>query len=126
MPPLNIDQLVNIQPICNELGIEYGLYSSYMKRIYRKRLKERGIPDGIINGEEIFFPSFELSSSPTVKMSDIKARRFNIIDRVDIITGEPMHPVFSMKSKYIKRIYKKRNYSSICQDAIDNIRLGYH
>ena len=119
MPPLNIEEMLNIQPICNELGIEYGSYSSYIKRIYRKRLKERGIPDSVINGEEIFIPTFEMSSHPTVMMKDIKARKFNIIDRVNIITGEPMHPVFSMKSKYIKRVYKKRGVTMI---SIENVK----
>ena len=30
--------------------------------------------------ERIFFPTFEVASNPTIKLSDIKARRFNIID----------------------------------------------
>jgi len=63
-PPLNIEEMNNIQQICNELGIGYGLYSSYMKRIYRKRLKERGIHDSVINGEEIFIPIFEVVAHP--------------------------------------------------------------
>lgn len=39
-------------------------------------------PDQIIEGEEILVPTFEVASNPTVRLSDIRARRFNIVDRV--------------------------------------------
>jgi hypothetical protein len=35
----------------------------------------------IIRGKRVTIPTFELVSNPTVKISDVKSRRFNIIDR---------------------------------------------
>jgi len=37
---------------------------------------------GIIEGEEILVPTFEIASNPQIKLSEIKARRFHIVDRL--------------------------------------------
>ena len=126
MEQINIDELVNVQPICNELGIEYGLYSSYMKRMYRKRLKNRKQLLGITDCEEIFIPTFEMASNPTVMLSEIKARRFNIVNRNPITLVPAPAPVLpskhhnvwsysSMKSRYVQRVVKQRTKSLMDQ-----------
>ena len=36
------------------------------------------VPDQIQEGEEILVPTFEIAANPSVRLSEIKARRFNI------------------------------------------------
>ena len=43
--------------------------------------KTIGQRDRILQGKRVILPTFELFSNPTVKVSDIKSRRFNLIDR---------------------------------------------
>lgn len=45
-------------------------------------LSKRGaVPDKILEGERITVPTFEIASYPQVRFSQIKERRFNLIDR---------------------------------------------
>lgn len=45
-------------------------------------LSKRGaVPDQIIEGDRIQIPTFEIASYPQVRFSQVKERRFNIIDR---------------------------------------------
>jgi len=45
-------------------------------------VSKRGrIPDTIQEGERITVPLFEIGSYPQVRFSQVKARRFNLIDR---------------------------------------------
>lgn len=45
-------------------------------------ISRRGaVPDQIQEGEEILVPTFEIAAHPTVRLSEIKARRFYIVDR---------------------------------------------
>lgn len=46
----------------------------------------------IIEGEEVLYPTFEIACNPQIKLSDIKARRFHIVDRKNIVTGEECKP----------------------------------
>ena len=39
------------------------------------------VPDQIQEGEEILVPTFEIAANPQVRLSEIKARRFYIVDR---------------------------------------------
>ncbi len=39
------------------------------------------VPDQIQEGEEVLVPTFEIAANPTVRLSEIKARRFYIVDR---------------------------------------------
>ncbi len=50
----------------------------------RKIANWNKIPNKIIEGEEVLIPTFELVSWLTIRLSDIKQRRFNIIDRKNI------------------------------------------
>ena len=46
------------------------------------------VPDQIQEGEEILVPTFEIAANPTVRLSEIKARRFYIVDRAQIKAKE--------------------------------------
>lgn len=46
------------------------------------------VPDKFIEGEEVIVPTFEIAAYPTVRLSDIKARRFFIVDRAQIKAKE--------------------------------------
>ena len=46
------------------------------------------VPDQIQEGEEILVPTFEIAAHPTVRLSEIKARRFYIVDRAQIKAKE--------------------------------------
>ena len=51
-------------------------------------ISRRGaVPDQIQEGEEILVPTFEIAANPTVRLSEIKARRFYIVDRAGQMFG---------------------------------------
>lgn len=53
------------------------------------RLPRRGaVPDQIIEGDEVLVPTFEIAAYPTIKLSEIQARRFFIVDRAQIKAKE--------------------------------------
>lgn len=47
-----------------------------------------GVPDMFVDGEEILVPTFEIATNPTVRISEVKARRFYIVDRAQIKAKE--------------------------------------
>jgi len=52
-------------------------------------ISRRGaVPDQIQEGEEILVPTFEIAANPTVRLAEIKARRFYIVDRAQIKAKE--------------------------------------
>lgn len=52
-------------------------------------ISRRGaVPDQIQEGEEILVPTFEIAANPLVRLSEIKARRFYIVDRAQIKAKE--------------------------------------
>ena len=52
-------------------------------------ISRRGaVPDGIQEGEEVLVPTFEIATNPTIRLSEIKARRFYIVDRAQIKAKE--------------------------------------
>lgn len=52
-------------------------------------ISRRGaVPDDIKEGEEILVPTFEIAANPQVRLSEIKARRFYIVDRAQIKAKE--------------------------------------
>jgi len=68
-----------------------GAYARYEKdvRAIAWVLPRRGaVPDDIIEGEEILVPTFEIAVNPTVRISEVKARRFYIVDRAQIKAKE--------------------------------------
>ncbi|MFA5599992.1 MAG: HK97-fold major capsid protein [Phenylobacterium sp.] len=50
--------------------------------------RKGAVPDQIQEGEEILVPTFEIAANPTVRLSEIKARRFYIVDRAQIKAKE--------------------------------------
>ena len=68
-----------------------GAYARYEKdvRAVAWVLPRRGaVPDDIVEGEEILVPTFEIAVNPTVRISEVKARRFYIVDRAQIKAKE--------------------------------------
>lgn len=52
-------------------------------------ISRRGaVPDQWQEGEEVLVPTFEIAAYPTIRMSEIKARRFFIVDRAQIKAKE--------------------------------------
>ena len=47
-----------------------------------------GVPDQITEGEEVLVPTFEIAVNPQIRLSEIKARRFYIVDRAQIKAKE--------------------------------------
>jgi hypothetical protein len=46
------------------------------------------VPDQITEAEEILVPTFEIAAYPTIRLAEIKARRFYIVDRAQIKAKE--------------------------------------
>lgn len=68
-----------------------GAYARYEKdvRSVAYTIPRRGaVPDQITEGEEILVPTFEIAVNPTVRISEVKARRFYIVDRAQIKAKE--------------------------------------
>jgi hypothetical protein len=68
-----------------------GAYARYEKDVRQTAqvIPRRGaVPDGITEGEEILVPTFEIATNPTIRLSEIKARRFYIVDRAQIKAKE--------------------------------------
>lgn len=52
-------------------------------------ISRRGaVPDQIQEGEEVIVPTFSIAANPTVRLSEIKARRYYIVDRAQIKAKE--------------------------------------
>jgi len=73
-----------------------GAYARYEKdvRATATVISRRGaVPDMITEGEEILVPTFEIATHPTVRMSEVKARRFFIVDRAQIKAKEAIQKI---------------------------------
>ncbi len=46
------------------------------------------VPDKITEGEEVLVPTFEIAANPQIRLSEIKARRFYIVDRAQMKAKE--------------------------------------
>ena len=52
-------------------------------------ISRRGaVPDRITEGEEVLVPTFEIGTNPQIRLSEIKARRFYIVDRAQMKAKE--------------------------------------
>ena len=68
-----------------------GAYARYEKDVRATAyvIPRRGaVPDMIVEGEEILVPTFEIAVNPTVRISEVKARRYYIVDRAQIKAKE--------------------------------------
>ena len=50
--------------------------------------RREAVPDQIVEGEEVLVPTFEISVNPQIRLSEIKARRFYIVDRAQMKSKE--------------------------------------
>lgn len=46
------------------------------------------VPDRITEGEEVLVPTFEIAANPQIRLSEIKARRYYIVDRAQMKAKE--------------------------------------
>jgi hypothetical protein len=68
-----------------------GAYARYEKDVRATAwvISRRGaVPDMIIEGEEVLVPTFEIATNPQIRLSEVKARRFYIVDRAQIKAKE--------------------------------------
>jgi len=68
-----------------------GALARYERDVTAKAyvLSRRGaVPDAIVEGEEVLVPTFEIATNPQIRLSEIKARRFYIVDRAQIKAKE--------------------------------------
>jgi len=68
-----------------------GAYARYEKDVRSTAhviSRRGGVPDNITEGEEILVPTFEIATNPTIRLSEVKARRFYIVDRAQIKAKE--------------------------------------
>lgn len=57
-------------------------------------ISRRGnVPDRYVEGEEILVPTFEIATNPSIRISEIKARRFYIVDRAQMKAKEAIQKV---------------------------------
>ena len=50
--------------------------------------RQGGVPDRFVESEELLVSTFEIGVNPTIKLSEIKARRFYIVDRAQMKAKE--------------------------------------
>jgi hypothetical protein len=68
-----------------------GAYARYEKDVRATAhviSRRGGVPDMITEGEEVLVPTFEIATNPTIRLSEVKARRFYIVDRAQIKAKE--------------------------------------
>ena len=63
-------------------------YEKDVASIAYKLPKRGAVPDRITEGEEILVDTFEIAANPQVRLSEIKARRFYIVDRAQMKAKE--------------------------------------
>jgi hypothetical protein len=66
----------------------YARYEKDVRTVAWKISRRGGAPESIVEGEEILVPTFEIVVNPTVRISEVKARRFYIVDRAQIKAKE--------------------------------------
>lgn len=66
----------------------YARYEKDVKSVAQVISRRGGVPVEIQEGEEVLVPTFEIAANPTVRLSEIKARRFFIVDRAQIKAKE--------------------------------------
>lgn len=50
--------------------------------------KRGAVPDQFVEVEELLVPTFEIATNPTIRLSEVKARRFYIVDRAQMKAKE--------------------------------------
>jgi len=68
-----------------------GAYARYEKDVASVAYvigRRGGVPDRITEGEEVLVPTFEIGTNPQIRLSEIKARRYYIVDRAQMKAKE--------------------------------------
>jgi len=71
--------------------LSQGALARYERDIAVKSyvLGKRGaVPDMFVEAEELLVPTFEIATNPTIRLSEVKARRFYIVDRAQMKAKE--------------------------------------
>lgn len=63
-------------------------YERDVRSVARVISRRGAVPDEIQEGEEVLVPTFEIATNPQVRLAEIKARRFYIVDRAQIKAKE--------------------------------------
>lgn len=63
-------------------------YERDVRSVARVISRRGAVPDEIQEGEEVLVPTFEIATNPQIRLSEIKARRFYIVDRAQIKAKE--------------------------------------
>lgn len=82
------------------------------------------VPDQIQEGEEVLVPTFEIAANPTVRLSEIKARRFYIVDRAQIKAKEAIQKeedtnIFNALTTACRADQVIENYGTLSVQAIN-------
>lgn len=68
-----------------------GAYARYEKDVRQTATvisRRGGVPENMTEGEEVLVPLFVIAARPTVNLTEVKARRFFIVDRAQIKAKE--------------------------------------
>lgn len=76
------------------------------------------VPDQITEGEEILAPTFVIAAHPTVRLSEIKARRFYVVDRAQIKAKEAIQKeedtnIFNALKAAVPSAQEVENYGTL-------------
>jgi hypothetical protein len=66
----------------------YARYERDVASVAYRVSRRGGVPEQITEGEEVLVPTFEIAVFPTIRLSEINARRFYIVDRAQIKAKE--------------------------------------
>ncbi len=68
-------------------------YEKDVRQVAQVISRRGAVPRAITEGEEILVPLFEIAVHPTIRLSEVKARRFFIVDRAQIKAKEAIQKV---------------------------------
>lgn len=76
--------------------------------------------------EKVFVPTFEIASCPSISLADIKARRFDILDRQQIAAKIEMQSEEDKQIWESIRQFAKEDYESVTKkELLKNGQLGH-
>lgn len=74
--------------------------------------KRGRVPDSVIEGEELFIPVFEIASNPTIRLNEIRQRRYYIVDRAQVRAKD------SLIRQEDVEVFKAVNFATPTEHAI--------
>jgi hypothetical protein len=86
-----IKNALNYQGVIRKLvmvdELPQGAYPRYERDITVKSWiigNRAGVPSSVIEGEDLFIPTVELAALPTIRLQEVKSRRYYIVDRAQV------------------------------------------